>query len=499
MWIGDFVRCHTVVKLLKARFPARPVDVLRPTLCAPLADYMPELRQAIVVDLPRKRLALGQHAALADRLRRESYGTALIMPRTWKAALAPFLAGIPERVGWRRRNALRASQRPALGRAQAPAHGRPVRRPGAAARRAATAANGRCRSSSVPSAEVTGWRERLGSPRAASGGACARCRRAVEALAGARLSRRSRAPDSRKAAPSGSSAGRTRTPLAAQIIAMHAPARPRSHRHRPARRDPGACGSRRRGLERLRACCTSRPRSARRPSASSARPARGTGRRSIRSPPPCRSRRSSTASPATSRPAACVIIAACAIFRPSRCWRWRSARSRRRPADLGPRSARRRRSTSSTDGICAERADHSRSSPPRADRAAPARCRQRSPTSGTPSAAARCNSPVSTPTTKAARAIIRATGVERLQVGHFRARHRRGDLDAAPPLGLGAPGQHHRIAARPERLRRARSSARPAIPSRAARSRAAGPRRARPARRISAARSSPKSSGPSGA
>jgi heptosyltransferase II len=100
MWIGDFVRCHTVVKLLKARFPARPVDVLSTTLCAPLADYMPEVRQAIVVDLPRKRLPWGQHRALADRLRREGYGTALIMPRTWKAALAPFLAGIPERVGW---------------------------------------------------------------------------------------------------------------------------------------------------------------------------------------------------------------------------------------------------------------------------------------------------------------------------------------------------------------------------------------------------------------
>ena len=100
MWIGDFVRCHTVVKLLKARFPARPVDVLSTTLCAPLADYMPELRQAIVVDLPRKRLALSEHRALAARLKRESYGTALIMPRTWKAALAPCLAGIPERIGW---------------------------------------------------------------------------------------------------------------------------------------------------------------------------------------------------------------------------------------------------------------------------------------------------------------------------------------------------------------------------------------------------------------
>ena len=28
MWIGDFVRCHTVVKLLKARFPARHYAVV---------------------------------------------------------------------------------------------------------------------------------------------------------------------------------------------------------------------------------------------------------------------------------------------------------------------------------------------------------------------------------------------------------------------------------------------------------------------------------------
>src|SRR5256885_12660036 len=100
MWIGDFVRCHTVVKLLKRRFPARPVDVLSTTLCAPLADYMPELRRAIIVDLPRKRLSWAEHKALAERLKREAYGTALIMPRTWKAALAAFLSGLPERIGW---------------------------------------------------------------------------------------------------------------------------------------------------------------------------------------------------------------------------------------------------------------------------------------------------------------------------------------------------------------------------------------------------------------
>jgi heptosyltransferase-2 len=100
LWIGDFVRCHSVVKVLRQRFPDRPVDMLSSTLCAPLTDYMPGLRKALVVDLPRSRLALRQQRELAARLKREGYGTALIMPRTWKAALAPFFAGIPERTGF---------------------------------------------------------------------------------------------------------------------------------------------------------------------------------------------------------------------------------------------------------------------------------------------------------------------------------------------------------------------------------------------------------------
>ena len=100
MWIGDFVRCHSVVKLLNARFPDRPVDMLATTLCAPIADYMPGLRRAIIADLPRSRLAVSEQLALARRLKREGYGTALVMPRTWKSALAPFFAGIPERTGF---------------------------------------------------------------------------------------------------------------------------------------------------------------------------------------------------------------------------------------------------------------------------------------------------------------------------------------------------------------------------------------------------------------
>src|ERR1700730_10069068 len=100
MWIGDFVRGHTVVRVLKQRWPNRPVDMLTTSLCAPLVDYMPGVRSGLVWDPPRSRLALAQQWELARRLRAGNYSTTLVMPRTWKSAIAPALAGIPERVGF---------------------------------------------------------------------------------------------------------------------------------------------------------------------------------------------------------------------------------------------------------------------------------------------------------------------------------------------------------------------------------------------------------------
>lgn len=100
MWIGDFVRGHSVVRVLNQRFPNRPVDLLATSLCAPLVDYMPGVRSHLVWDLPRGQLAIARQFGLAAELKARHYATTLVLPRTWKAALAPTLAGIPERIGF---------------------------------------------------------------------------------------------------------------------------------------------------------------------------------------------------------------------------------------------------------------------------------------------------------------------------------------------------------------------------------------------------------------
>ena len=69
VWIGDFVRCHSVVKLLRDQRPERPVDLLTSTLCAPLLDYMPGVRKGIVFDLPRRRIALAGQSGQSQATR----------------------------------------------------------------------------------------------------------------------------------------------------------------------------------------------------------------------------------------------------------------------------------------------------------------------------------------------------------------------------------------------------------------------------------------------
>lgn len=98
--VGDFIMCHPLIQLLRARYQDRPIDVLAKPPGIAVAELMPEIRDAIVDTTPPGHLHLGERLALAKQLRQRDYGTAVVVSRAWKTALMPFLAGIPERIGW---------------------------------------------------------------------------------------------------------------------------------------------------------------------------------------------------------------------------------------------------------------------------------------------------------------------------------------------------------------------------------------------------------------
>jgi heptosyltransferase-2 len=100
-WVGDLVMADTLLKLLKIQNPAVPIDVLAPAWVLPLAARMTEVDEAIELPAGHGKMALGARWWLARRLRRHGYSHAYVLPRSAKAALVPWLARVPRRIGYR--------------------------------------------------------------------------------------------------------------------------------------------------------------------------------------------------------------------------------------------------------------------------------------------------------------------------------------------------------------------------------------------------------------
>lgn len=100
-WIGDMVMAQSLFQWLRRLYPEAEIDVMAPQWSATLLGRMPEVDAAIVADFERGRLSVGKRFALGRRLAAKGYDRAIVLPNSWKSALAPFLARIPVRTGWR--------------------------------------------------------------------------------------------------------------------------------------------------------------------------------------------------------------------------------------------------------------------------------------------------------------------------------------------------------------------------------------------------------------
>jgi heptosyltransferase-2 len=98
-WIGDAVMAQPLLALLRTQHPRAHLDVLAPPVVAPVFRAMPEVTEVIESANRHGRPQWGERWRLSRHLRARGYGRCYVLPNSAKSALAPWLAGIPLRIG----------------------------------------------------------------------------------------------------------------------------------------------------------------------------------------------------------------------------------------------------------------------------------------------------------------------------------------------------------------------------------------------------------------
>ncbi len=99
-WIGDTILAQPLFKRLHEQHPGLILDAFAPAWAAPVLARMREVRRVIANPFAHGEFNLGGRWRAGRELAREGYDTAIVLPNSWKSALLPFFAGIPQRIGF---------------------------------------------------------------------------------------------------------------------------------------------------------------------------------------------------------------------------------------------------------------------------------------------------------------------------------------------------------------------------------------------------------------
>lgn len=99
-WIGDALMAQPLLARLREKLPNLRIDVLAPAWVAPVVRRMPEVGEVIETPFGHGALELRARWRLGRSLKARRYDQALVLPNSWKSALAPFFADIPLRSGY---------------------------------------------------------------------------------------------------------------------------------------------------------------------------------------------------------------------------------------------------------------------------------------------------------------------------------------------------------------------------------------------------------------
>jgi len=96
-WIGDMVMAHSLIQVIENKVE---IDVFAPQWSAPLLERMSGVSNAIVHDFKHGSLDLKARFQIGKSLILNHYDQAILLPNSFKSALIPFLAKIPQRTGY---------------------------------------------------------------------------------------------------------------------------------------------------------------------------------------------------------------------------------------------------------------------------------------------------------------------------------------------------------------------------------------------------------------
>lgn len=94
------VMAQSLFITLKTNNPNCQIDVLAPAWSFALLDRMPEVSNAHVMPLMHGQFRFNQRRQIGKDLRLEHYDQSIVLPNSWKSALIPYFADIPQRTGY---------------------------------------------------------------------------------------------------------------------------------------------------------------------------------------------------------------------------------------------------------------------------------------------------------------------------------------------------------------------------------------------------------------
>ena len=97
-WLGDIVMSQTLLKRVKSENPNAIIDILVSSSFKSLVERMPEINKAIILDCRHKELGFFKRLNLAKKIKGD-YDQSIVLSRSIKSALIPYLAKIPIRTG----------------------------------------------------------------------------------------------------------------------------------------------------------------------------------------------------------------------------------------------------------------------------------------------------------------------------------------------------------------------------------------------------------------